>query len=316
MKYLFPLLLTANLAIAGLCQGQTISWFPDHAEWCYTAHCLFDPQCGYTYYYTAGDTVLEGKSAVVVNSLYANDETQFSETDTHYFREENDTVFYYSDSSNAWGMLYDFNAQPGDVWDLTETLSGITFPYWGVVPEARIVVDSVSIEMLGGAMRRVIHTSPLYNEEEMEPESDWQFRGLIVEGIGPVGVNWSQGLFGESVALPLGGFSPSFSCYRENEALIYGSGANPCGIVSGFDEGIVFEFAVFPNPTTSYIYLQLPLEFAFRASLTIFNSVGQAVAQIENFNSLEALPMNYPPGLYVVEARNGDLVAREKVVVD
>lgn len=71
-----------------------------------------------------------------------------------------------------------------------------------------------------------------------------------------------------------------------------------------------------PNPTTSHIRLHLPPEFAFRSDIRIYNSVGQSVAQIENFNSLEKLPMNYPPGVYVIEASNGDLVAREKVMVE
>lgn len=289
-------------------------WFPDNAEWYYTVHCLGDPQCGFLRYNTVGDTVLAGKAATVVNSQYENDESQFSETGTHYFRAENDTVFYFSDSNNAWGMLYDFNAQPGDVWDLTETLSGIIFPVWGEVAEARIEVDSVTIEMLGGMMRRVIYTSPLYDFEEQEPESDWHFRGPIVDGIGPVG--FSAGLLGQPVGESPGGYLPYFSCYRENGALIYGTGELPCGIVSGVDEETAFDFTVFPNPTASHIRFQLPPEFAFHADIRVYNSVGQSVFQIENFNTLNPLPMNYPPGLYVVEARNGNRVARSKVVVE
>jgi len=295
-------------------QAQQISWFPDNAEWYYTVHCLSDPLCGHLYYYTDGDTVIDGAPAIIIRSQQDNSEAQNSQTATHYFRVANDTVFYFSNSTNAWGMLYDFNAQPGDVWDLTETLSGIIFPVWDEEAEARIEVDSITNEMLGDVMRRVIHTSPLYNEEEMEPQSDWTFYGSIVEGIGPVGS--SHGLFGESVAQPLGGWLPVFSCYREGDQLVYGSGELPCGIVSSVDHEEVSPISIFPNPTTSHIRLQLPPDFAFRAAVTVYNITGQMVGRNENFNSLDPLPMNYPPGLYVVEARSNGQVVRGKVVVE
>lgn len=314
MKCLISVLVTVALTITGRCYGQTISWFPENAEWYYTVHCLGDPLCGHLYYYTDGDTVIAGEQAVIIRSQEENNEAQNSQTASHYFRIANDTVFYFSDSTNAWGMLYDFSAQTGDVWDLTETLSEILNYIPDVELEANVEVDSVTTEMLGGMMRRVIYTSPLYNEEEMEPESDWQFLGPIVEGIGPVG--GSTGLFGESVVWAPGGWLPHFSCYRENNELVYGSGELPCGIVSGIDEETSFEFDVFPNPTTSHIRLQLPREFAFQAGISVYNSVGQSVAHIENFNSLDPLPMNYPPGLYVVEARKGGKTVRGKVVVE
>lgn len=75
-------------------------------------------------------------------------------------------------------------------------------------------------------------------------------------------------------------------------------------------------FMAFPNPATSHIRLQLPPEFAFQSQISVYNLAGQVVAQHENFNSSELLPLNHPPGLYIVEARNGNKVARGKVVVE
>lgn len=85
---------------------------------------------------------------------------------------------------------------------------------------------------------------------------------------------------------------------------------------TGLSETENLALSVFPNPTTSHVRLQLPPEFAFQADIRIYNSVGQSISQIENFTSLNPLPMNHPPGLYVVEARNGNKVARSKVVVE
>ena len=281
-------------------------WFPENTEWYYTIHCPIDPLCGYLYYYTAGDTVINGKPAVIVGSLY---EGQLVQSYTHYFRMENDTVFYYSDDTNAWGMLYDFNAQPGDVWDLTETLPAVIFDTLDEGLQALIVVDSVNTEMLGGMMRRVIHTSPLANE----PYSHWMFNGPIVEGIGPVGA--STGLLGELIYMLPGGHPPAFSCYLEHEELVHGNDSSPCGIVSGIEEENYDKLGAYPNPTTQHLWLDLPSSFAFHAEVSVYNAVGQLVQHHAQFSSHEPLSLQHPPGLYIVEARKGDNAVRAKVVV-
>ncbi len=293
--------------------AQEVTWFPENSEWYYTAHCLIDPQCGFLRYYTTGDTLLAGKAATVVDSQFESDESSNSFLGTHYFRVENDTVFYFSASTNGWSMLYDFNAQPGDVWNLTETLSEFLDYLPDVELEAYVEVDSVTTEMLGGVMRRVIYTSPLYNEEAMEPESDWMFIGPIVEGIGPIG--GSQGLFGENVMQSPGGWLPHFSCYRENNEQVYGSDDNPCGIVSNVKEKEVPNVGIYPNPATNKIHLQLPPEFVSQAEVAIYNMAGQIVQTHEDFDALSPLSLNLSPGVYVVEARIELKIARGKVVV-
>lgn len=86
--------------------------------------------------------------------------------------------------------------------------------------------------------------------------------------------------------------------------------------VTSVEDRELAQLSIFPNPTTTQIRLQLPPEFAFQAGVVVYNAVGQVVARNENFNSLNPLPMNYPPGLYVVEARSNGQVARGKVLVE
>jgi len=309
IKLLLTLLLVSFTGIFTL-QSQP-NWFPENAEWYYYPHCFGDPECGFTRYYTDGDTVINGLSASVVRLHYENSESQSGyPVESYYFRFFNDTVFLYSLSNGTWGMLYDLGAQPGDVWDLTETID-LQEPF--VDETAVIQVDSVTTEMVGGVMRRFIHTSPVYDVNTGEGSS-WEFHGPIVEGVGPTGM--SSGLFGDyTVQLPAG-WPPYFACFRVDGEIVVGSDIYPCGIVSGIEEKNNDVLGVFPNPTTSHIRLQLPTEFAFQADIRVYNSVGQTVAQIENFNTLDPLPMNYPPGLYIVEARNENKVARGKVVVE
>lgn len=291
--------------------AQDVTWFPDNAEWYYSAWCIADPQCGFLRYYTAGDTMLAGKAAKIVNSQFESDESTASFAETHYFSVENDTVFYFSPFA-TWGMLYDFNAQPGDVWDLTEVLPDTIYPVWDDEVAALIEVDSVTTEMLGGTMRRVIYTSPLHNEEEMEPGSDWMFRGPIVEGVGPVG--GSTGLFGESVVWAPGGWLPHFSCYREDGGLVYGSDEFPCGEVSSVADLEVQDMEIFPNPTANVVRIVLPPSFSFQADVTIYSVSGQVIARYQNFNAGEPLALPEASGMYLIECRSGERVARTRVV--
>lgn len=294
--------------------AQAPTWFPENAEWYYTTWCINDPNCGFLRYYTAGDTTLAGEDAVRVRSQYQNDDEITSETAVHYFSVHSDTVFYFSDVTQTWGLLYDFNAQPGDIWDLTQTLAMPVEGAEGYV-SAIIQVDSITVEELGGMSRRVIYTSPYYDQENQEPESEWQFIGPIVEGVGPVGA--SSGLLGESVYQVLGGIMPRFSCYREHAELVLGSPEYPCGVVSGVSpEKEVSPMHVYPNPTTGRVLIELPASFANRANIVVYNLAGQVVATHEQFDVSKALLLPTAAGIYLLEGHNNQHVVRTKVVVE
>lgn len=86
--------------------------------------------------------------------------------------------------------------------------------------------------------------------------------------------------------------------------------------VTSVEDRELAQLSIFPNPATTQIRLQLPPEFAFQADVVVYNAVGKVVARNENFNSLIPLNVNYPPGLYVIEARSNGQVARGKVLVE
>lgn len=293
---------------------QEITWFPDNAEWYYTVWHLNEENSGFNYFYTDGDTTVNGFEARVLRNHYQNNESGTVSFETFYFREANDTVFYFSESSNAWGMLYDFNAQPGDVWDLTETLSGTIAILPGEEVVAIVEVDSVATEMLGGEMRKLIYTSPLYDEENSEPLSEWQFTSPIAEGIGPIGGD--AAFIGSSTLESPGGYAPHFSCYLKDDNLIHGSDDFPCGIVSSIHNTEVLNLSFFPNPTTNQIRFQLPPEFPAHAQVTIYNMAGAQVLRHSSFNLLSPMPLNLSPGIYLVETKSASAVARTKVVVE
>jgi len=85
---------------------------------------------------------------------------------------------------------------------------------------------------------------------------------------------------------------------------------------TGVNENEVLPMSVFPNPTTSNIRLQLPPSFSFNADVQVFDLTGRLVKNQQNFNSFDYLNLNVPPGMYVISCRNGEKIARTKVVVE
>jgi hypothetical protein len=85
---------------------------------------------------------------------------------------------------------------------------------------------------------------------------------------------------------------------------------------TGVNENEVLPMSVFPNPTTGNIRLQLPPSFSFNADVQVFDLTGRLVKNQQNFNSFDYLNLNVPTGMYVISCRNGEKVARTKVVVE
>lgn len=306
----FKIITLALLVAVGFNLHAQPVWFPENAEWYYHPFCFVSPGCGFVRYFTDGDTLIDGVSASVVRLQSGDSEnTEGDPVDSFYFRHANDTVYLYSMSSGSWGMLYDMSAQPGDVWDLSETFDLSDF---GDDLSVTINVDSVTTEMLGGMMRRVVHTSAEYDDTTGEG-SFWEFRGPIVEGVGPI--EMSGGLLGDvTVAFP-GGFPPYFACFRVDGEIVIGSDDFPCGIVSGIEEEEHKVLGAYPNPTNQHVWLDLPPSFDFHAEVSVYNSVGQLVQRHTQFSGHEPLSLPHPPGLYIIEARRGERAVRAKVVV-
>jgi hypothetical protein len=85
---------------------------------------------------------------------------------------------------------------------------------------------------------------------------------------------------------------------------------------TGVDENEVLPMSVFPNPSSGAVRLQLPPSFSFMADVEVYDLAGRVVKSQQNFNSFDSFTLNVPAGMYVVVCRNGEKVARTKVVVE
>lgn len=307
MKQLSTFLLIL-FAFQGFAQDE-VEWFQQGQEWYYNVYCLGEFGCGYTYYEVSGNETIAGQEAKELTRIYLDEGTEQPEVSTEYLRFENDTAWRYSEIAEAWHMLWDMDAEVGDIWTIQEDV------FYGYsdydpnpvdIPLFKVVVDSVAFwdEVPDSPLtnRRVLYVRPVVNELE---ESVYTF-GPILEGVGPIG--GAHDLIGNSsgTALPLQ--SPYFQCFLDGGVLTYGSdeldfgsGSSPCFALGTEEVAEVDQGLIYPNPAVDYIKWDNPAD-----QITLIDATGRIVLQKQiNHSSNELSIDDFPKGFYTV-VMNGD----------
>ncbi|MGB6035488.1 MAG: T9SS type A sorting domain-containing protein [Cryomorphaceae bacterium] len=277
-----------------------VDWFQPGQEWYYRVFCLTTIDCGTIHYAVIGEETIGGQEAAVLTRTEIQEGWNTADVRTEYLRSENDTVWRYSVQSEEWHMLYDFGAEPGDVWTIQEdTDHGYTFPdgEFPDVPFFEVVVDSVDFwtEIPESLIqnRRVVYTSPTYNPV-FSAFSFGLFTAPIVEGIGPVGS--ASDLIGNSNFAILPTYEARFQCFLENGELVYGVGGSPCYILSTDEVEQVDHGLIYPNPASERIFWDRPID-----ELQVFDALGKRVLQRSRMRSAASLSVaDLDPGFYTV----------------
>ncbi|MBO7616107.1 MAG: T9SS type A sorting domain-containing protein [Bacteroidales bacterium] len=216
----------------------------------------------YQYMYQAGDTVVQDEPThilVKINTLYDKD---FHEEITHeYVFERNGKVYWWNKTLEEFTVLYDFNAQVGDEWEIK------------VGNESLVMhVDAVETIEYEGRTYRMLHVS----------DPDDLFSGDIVCGIGHLTSFFPERLIDNGDGIRVEGLR----CYWVEDELVFKYGDEDCDAIyeelhgldedgpSTLSEGLV----VYPNPTNGVLFV----ETHGRASLSnqtyrISNLMGQTV---------------------------------------
>lgn len=192
MKNILYTFLFCTVAIGAQAQ---VNMLQQGNEWYYNIYCVSEPACGFNHYSVGGEAIVNDLSGSFIyeKSLYEGATEVVMEA--MILRQSNDTVYRYSPQAASWHMLYDFGAQPGDIWNIQ------TDNYLGYGPEDevqmfKVVVDSIDQITIGENTHRVVYTSAW---TDGNAPSDYHFGyngGRIIEGIGPVdsahGPHWSK----------------------------------------------------------------------------------------------------------------------------
>ncbi|MBR5061273.1 MAG: leucine-rich repeat domain-containing protein, partial [Prevotella sp.] len=187
--------------------GAPASFAPQGAEWYFDVFNPWGMQHEYAKFSVEGDTVIQGHHCSIITQNFV--ETGPGHEYGEFVYEEDNKVYWFNPTTNAFTTLYDFDAEAGDSW------------YYEVDTCSHLVtVDSVGSVTWDGRTYRTQWVR--FNEPLLT------YRGKIIEGIG-----YEKGLFpsiwtcnGEVV------YDASeieyLRCYIEDGEMFYHEGSYDC----------------------------------------------------------------------------------------
>ena len=260
---------------------------PSYPEWYYEIQNE-DGSITYQYMYQAGDTIINDEPThilVKINTLY--DKGLREEVTHEYVFELNGKLYWWNKRSRLFTVLYDYEAEVGDSWNIfvgTEILT--------------MHVDAVEEIEYEGRTYRMLRVS--------DPED--LFSGNIVCGIGHLTSFFPERLMDNRDGIRVEGMR----CYWTEGELVFKYGDEDCDAVYSEVHGIEEDgpstgsgaFAVYPNPNNGVLNISVRLpqcDSPTAETYRITNLIGQALltGQITNDNqqiNVSALPQ----GMYFI----------------
>lgn len=209
--------------------------FPRMSEWYYE---LEGDDGSITYQhleYTADTMINDEKVKIIVrtNQIYDKGQTEV----THeYLYEENNVVYWWNKDIEAFTILYDYAAKPGDEWEIKVGMESIT-----------VHVDEVGVFEYDGATYKRLCISDVGGV----------FNGDVVVGLGHLTSFFPEKLMNRNAKYIVDGLR----CYWVEEALLYHNGNDDCDAiyseVQEVNEVMADGFRLYPNPADGLITIEM-----------------------------------------------------------
>ncbi|MCB9295658.1 MAG: T9SS type A sorting domain-containing protein [Lewinellaceae bacterium] len=284
MRQLFLLLLTFY-GIAVHCFSQSQEWAPIGAVWHFQEDdWLSSEYSSYVTITVVGDTLIHGKPCRIMKKSGRNCADRELEDYTYY---EEGVVYWYNKYVDQFTVLYDFNAQAGDQWEiLMEDCS------------AQVSVVSTDTEVINGEVLKVLNMS-----------FDGPLGGKITERLGHQPYLFPRiRLSGWCHIICDGRYSNGLRCYQDAQLGLYETGlAENCEtVISSIEKGIPQqELLVYPNPASDWI--EVKFSPFHPGELSIFDYKGNLVKQFSLNSAGQAIDIfSLSPGYYFLRLLAGN----------
>lgn len=292
--------LTLLLAVlVQFCFGQNQNeWAPEGATWHYSYNNF--SITGYIEIKYIGDSLIDGKVCKVLEKkLYSYDYvTTISDTinlGLEFTYSDSNKVYYYR--FDQFFVLYNFNAQPGDWWEIAG---------WSI-PGSCDSIGKIEVDSIGTI---VINSDTLkYLKISRKDSSDWQLGSIIVEKIGCIDHYMFPEPFMCALDMDEGG---PFRCYFDNNFGLYQSGiASACDYITSIDylDYPDNNLIIYPNPVKNILNINWDDKINKQLNIKIFNLTGQLVLEtnIEKDNKNQYIDLStLPSNIYLIKLTDID----------
>ncbi len=274
-------------------------------QWHYT-------QCTSTFPYTCGPVQVNVVGQQVLNGITCAQLqiAPFNCVGVNFLPvyQSNDTVYRYLFNVNTFTMLYNFNAQQGDVWDIiSNTQNGGAGSQ--LLDTVQILIDSVGLIAVNGQQRKIFYTS--YFNPSHKP---FVFDGPIVEGIGSLSFLVPQ----FTGCDPL---SSTFRCYQDTVVGLYQPNQLvDCDSVIPVGENEIdrqVKFSVSPNPFHNSVCLHANDYLTKEYSVSIVDAMGKVHKKFAGTMRLNQSSIDLSclrQGIYFVIFKSEEQLVQKRIV--
>ena len=191
----------------------------------------------YQYLQCVGDTTVGGeKPKVLVRTNQIYDKLGQPEITHEYLYEHDNVVYWWNKERQEFTVLYDFNAEVGDEWQITVGNETITVHVDAVAPYHDVTNDQI------------------YRMMQVSDAND-VFSGNMVCGVGHLTSFFPERLMSKGYRVE------GLRCLWQDGVLVFKYGDRDCDEIYGQcnndeDESLGAGFVVYPNPTSGVLYIE------------------------------------------------------------
>lgn len=298
-KLLIPLLLISNWCVSQL-------WAPVGAEWYYDLTFAFHRDIDYAKVYCDSTILLNGENCQRINIDLCVCNNHFCKKLYTYKRQ--DTIFFYNEDVDSFEVLYNFNSQPGDFWQIRmKDLDNI-------IDTVTIVVDSIGIRNVNNKIFKSLYVS--YNYEfKFGGGTTFSYidKSEIVESLGDI--NLVINILRKRSFVCDDSNLHSLRCYKDSLVGLYSTGIRKTcdytykwtGVEQNSSDSSAF---VYPNPVSNILKFQS--EYLSTYNYEVFDIKGSIIKK--GFSN-EIDFTNFDQGIYILKLIGADKQVTIKKII-
>ena len=266
------------------------TWAPDGAVWHYSLNYFGSWDQSYNTMTVQGDSVINGITCSRIIRLHTTCNMQPAK---EFMYQDSNRVFYWDPPSNDFLLLYDFNLQVGQTYDILSKRLNMLPPYDTI----HLRVDSTYSISLNGQARQV---QVIGEFNPSIPATVNQYE--VIEGIGS---NWQ--MFPWDNGLCDYQYDTELRCYEDSALGLqnFWAGSICDAIILSLDEPTPssHRLEVFPNPARNLLKWDLQNSGIHPFAVRVFDNQGSLVKQVTTYEDHVELT-GLPNGVYFIEIRD------------
>ncbi len=276
--------------------AQTL-WSPPGATWHYELRYIFSNIISYAKIEYVGDTLIKGKTCKKLVKTAPSGLSCLDGYPTSYTYADSNKVYLYSPLLDTFTVMYDFNANTNDTWDMLIDSCSYT-----------ITVDTTDFVIINGDTLKRLYVTGI-------------FGGEIIERLGHMGYMLPHQYEFFCASLPCdGAYAIKLNCYEDSTFALYKTDSLACDTVyftSIAEHTLNHKLTIYPNPMVTEAVIELPFGKQ-EVALTLYDVIGreQAIKYSIANNQLTIKRGNLPSGIYFFAVTNGKQTYTGKLAVE